>query len=112
MLLTIADMDECTNACNDCHVNANCTNTVGSFNCTCKVGYTGNGRVCSGNSYVVVIFNLLTQFKVYLPRCRSKKLNDHPSWHKFPYTCIQPTLNFETTYESQLMKQAIVRTQY
>lgn len=41
------DINECENGRNDCHVNANCTNTVGSFNCTCKVGYTGDGRICS-----------------------------------------------------------------
>ena len=30
----------------DCDVNANCTDTVGSFNCTCNDGYSGNGTVC------------------------------------------------------------------
>ena len=45
----ILDIDECTNGCNDCDVNANCTNTIDSFNCTCNTGYTGDGRLCSGN---------------------------------------------------------------
>ena len=42
------DINECDNGSNDCHVNANCTNTVGSFLCTCNAGYTGDGRICSG----------------------------------------------------------------
>ena len=29
-------------------MNANCTNTDGSHNCTCKEGFTGDGRSCSG----------------------------------------------------------------
>nr|XP_058972479.1 uromodulin-like [Pocillopora verrucosa] len=41
------DMDECKFNISDCDVNANCTNTYGSYKCTCKVGYTGDGRSCS-----------------------------------------------------------------
>ena len=33
---------------NDCHVDATCTNTDGSFTCACKPGYTGNGTDCTG----------------------------------------------------------------
>jgi len=28
-------------------VNAMCANTIGSFNCTCKIGYIGDGIICS-----------------------------------------------------------------
>ena len=45
---TFADIDECNNGRHVCDVNANCTNTNGSHNCTCKEGYTGNGQSCSG----------------------------------------------------------------
>lgn len=31
---------------NYCDVNAVCTNTDGSFDCTCNVGYTGDGTEC------------------------------------------------------------------
>ncbi|KAL9974937.1 hypothetical protein ACROYT_G012046 [Oculina patagonica] len=41
------DIDECITGNHDCDVNANCTNTAGSHNCTCKEGYAGNGRSCS-----------------------------------------------------------------
>ena len=30
-------------------MNANCTNRVGGHNCTCKEGFVGDGRSCSGN---------------------------------------------------------------
>ena len=43
----VPDIDECSSE-NECHVNATCTNTVGSYNCTCKNGYKGDGVNCSG----------------------------------------------------------------
>lgn len=34
----------------NCHADANCTNTKGSFYCTCLIGYSGDGVTCLGNS--------------------------------------------------------------
>ena len=34
----------------NCHTDANCTNTKGSFLCTCLNGYSGNGVNCLGRS--------------------------------------------------------------
>ncbi|XP_078364720.1 uncharacterized protein LOC144649139 [Oculina patagonica] len=45
--MNVEDVDECITGNHDCDVNANCTNTVGGHNCTCKEGYTGDGRSCS-----------------------------------------------------------------
>ena len=42
-LLMFLDIDECSNGSHDCDVNANCTNTNGSYSCTCEEGYTGKG---------------------------------------------------------------------
>ena len=44
----LIDIDECLNRSHACDVNANCTNTDGSYNCTCKEGYTGDGQSCQG----------------------------------------------------------------
>ena len=41
-----SDIDECAVRVNNCHPNADCTNTFGSFDCSCKSGYTGNGTFC------------------------------------------------------------------
>ena len=44
-----SDMDECMDGTHDCDVNAECNNTQGSYNCTCKDGFHGNGTNCTGN---------------------------------------------------------------
>ena len=44
----ILDIDECLDRSHACDVTANCTNTDGSHNCTCKEGYTGDGHSCQG----------------------------------------------------------------
>ena len=43
-----ADINECSEGTDDCHVNAMCLNTNGSFTCACIVGYIGNGSNCTG----------------------------------------------------------------
>ena len=47
-LNSILDIDECTADSSPCDENANCTNTVGSYNCICKQGFSGNGTICQG----------------------------------------------------------------
>ena len=42
-----SDVDECDLATHDCDTNALCKNTFGSFSCSCKFGYVGNGSECS-----------------------------------------------------------------
>ena len=37
--------NECSSC--SCDVNANCANEIGSYRCSCKAGFTGDGRTCS-----------------------------------------------------------------
>ena len=46
--LSHADIDECSTNSHSCDANAVCNNTVGSYACACKAGYTGDGRTCTG----------------------------------------------------------------
>lgn len=43
-----SDIEECVTETDNCHADANCTNTKGSFYCTCHHGYSGNGVTCLG----------------------------------------------------------------
>ena len=56
----ISDVDECQISSHNCSDNATCINTEGSFNCSCKPGYRGNGYNCSG--WCSVASSFLTHF--------------------------------------------------
>ena len=47
---SLLDIDECTSGDmpHNCHSDATCNNTKGSFNCTCHKGYEGDGVNCTG----------------------------------------------------------------
>ena len=42
------DIDKCSSNSHSCDVNAVCNNTRGSHTCTCKAGYSGDGKSCTG----------------------------------------------------------------
>ena len=65
-----SDADECLNNSHNCSENATCTNTEGSFNCSCKPRYTGNGHNCSLGGWFLkflsrfpLVLRLLVQYK-------------------------------------------------
>ena len=66
----ISDIDECSNGSHMCDVKANCTN-IGGSHCTCKKGYTGDGKRCQGtccNFYdhlLMYFFNSCVSFGVF-----------------------------------------------
>ena len=47
-MFVVLDVDECGASSPVCDINANCSNTRGSHICTCRAGYTGDGKTCLG----------------------------------------------------------------
>jgi len=43
------DIPECVRGLDECDMNATCINTVGSYDCMCNTGFTGNGFSCTGD---------------------------------------------------------------
>ena len=56
-MLSTAEIDECISSYHRCDPNAACQNTVGSYICTCKAGFHGNGKKCFGNYHNPVQVN-------------------------------------------------------
>ena len=44
--LSCSDVNECVVGTDLCSLNAGCSNTEGSYSCSCDSGYSGNGSTC------------------------------------------------------------------
>ena len=64
----LSDVDECLpdqisaeylHLAHNCHADANCSNTKGSFYCTCHTGYSGDGVTCVGKVNVHLMISYL-----------------------------------------------------
>ena len=77
-----SDIDECIKSEHNCSANANCTDTEGSYNCTCEPGYEGNGFTCTSMSYMQLI--------QFYPTQSDWEHNDFVSFHflHFPQTLM------------------------
>ena len=59
-----SDINECETGTDSCDVSAECTNTDGSYTCSCTSGYSGDGMNCSGISVYVVIQHLMAKLHI------------------------------------------------
>ena len=48
LLYTTADINECELGVHDCFQDAICINKIGSFECECLPGFSGDGMTCEG----------------------------------------------------------------
>ena len=59
--LRYVDINECAGV-NNCSYDSNCTNTLGSYQCSCHDGYLdeGNGYTCTGMLLFILILEPAT----------------------------------------------------
>jgi hypothetical protein len=65
----LIDFDECGNHTDNCSALATCTNTIGSYNCSCNSGYIGTGFECEGilpSSFCFFFLFVLLCFVVFV----------------------------------------------
>ena len=48
IICIVIDINECDVGTDNCHPNATCMDSVGSFECSCNSGFTGSGVTCLG----------------------------------------------------------------
>ena len=63
-----------------CHENADCSNSKGSYSCSCRIGFTGDGKTCQG-IYIVNIAHVCggigmkrKAVRTLLSRCYTKTI--------------------------------------
>lgn len=62
----VPDVDECASPeTNECHLNAVCTNTEGTYVCRCKKGFSGDGKNCTGK--IPKVFRLFFMLNFIIP---------------------------------------------
>ena len=60
------DINECeSNDSNNCDENAQCTNTEGSYTCSCNPGYTGDGVNCT-SKLATTLLAILCRYLIHL----------------------------------------------
>ena len=45
-------MNECELSLDECSSNALCTDSIGSYECSCKKGFEGDGKICTPIGFV------------------------------------------------------------
>lgn len=66
-MLFNSDIDECERGLHGCVKDtAICTNTIGSYNCSCKTGYLGDGKTSCNASGELCMWYIYFAGKNYL----------------------------------------------
>ena len=57
------DINECLDGISSCAATAICTDTIGSYECRCPIGYKGDGHECTG--IITCIFKAMRFRKIF-----------------------------------------------
>ena len=71
--MLLSDKNECIDGSSKCHADANCDNLPGNYKCTCKSGYTGDGKSCAG-MFLCKLMCILIELNISLIQLQFIKL--------------------------------------
>ena len=98
-------MNECAEGTHNCHQNATCNNTEGSFTCSCNTGYTGNGSFCMGKC----ILHSDSLYYSFLSVMRILPYSSKFSWHNiFVIFVINPSFTNFFVHEHIVISKLMV----
>ena len=69
---SLTDINECSLNTDNCDANAACADTEGSFTCSCREGYNGDGITCTGiqsNTLHSVALRIVSPANTCAPEC-------------------------------------------
>ena len=90
----LPDIDECRESPGLCDENADCTNTIGSYQCACYLGYSGSGHKCESKS-CFFFFSAIAGFHRVQFLTESHAV--FTDWQRYPTVCDALAFDAEQT---------------
>ena len=102
----VADVNECTSGSHNCHQNATCTNTLGSFSCLCKTGHQGNGVTCVGKLSNTSAMNIvcINLYYTWVDSVLVVKVRNNPFYDKMLILLEKVILNSHNNFNFILFR--------
>lgn len=64
----LTDIDECKTGQHNCSMNAKCTDVDGGFDCSCWLGFRGDGHNCTSNYFFrLLLFSENESRSLFIP---------------------------------------------
>lgn len=104
---SFTDYDECGENMHTCHSNADCVNTVGSYKCRCRSGYTGNGHQCTG-MYILIERSRISMYTSIYAYRKDMDINVQECACLFEEEMLRPAkLHIEICYSEISLQHAL-----
>ena len=84
----VSDIDECDSNTNKCDVNADCTDTQGSYSCSCRSGFMGDGINCASTYIILLGFTSIFNLKICSAKMPTEGVTQFDNSKNIQYTMM------------------------